>query len=115
MADSITAWMATSVCNTIVAHGPLTNASCVCLSDEMAFQKGSKVQIVRFLGFGLHGQIGADDTVESGKDAKETNARTQKGQELHGNQPSSLWAIVSDRRSWVCVKFSKECVAWFDR
>lgn len=105
MAESLTPWMARSVC-----HGLLeTNERAINdhkkhlqldEDDEIAeenddvtsFQRGSKVQIVRFLGFGG------------------TNAYQDWQKE---NIP--LWAIVADRTHWTCVKFSKDCVNSFDR
>ncbi|PWN33312.1 uncharacterized protein FA14DRAFT_161231 [Meira miltonrushii] len=100
MAESLTPWMARSVCHGLL---DITKEQKKQYSlgddDEIAeenddvtsFQRGSKVQIVRFLGFGaanvIHRQ--QDDT--------------------------ALWAIVADRTHWTCVKFSKECVDSFDR
>lgn len=98
MAESLTPWMAKSVCQSVPDIHRSSKKSAKRhlqpkeIEDETSFQRGSKVQIVRFLGFD------GDSTYQS----------------FHQNN-SALWAIVADRSHWICVKFSKDCVALFDR
>lgn len=98
MAESLTPWMARSVCHGLLditkdhkRQYRLLDDDEIAEDDLISFQRGSKVQIIRFLGFG------ATNVIQRQQD------------------DTALWAIVADRTHWTCVKFTKECVHSFDQ
>lgn len=112
MAESLTDWLASSVRKAAVVSSKQSAAEGddVDLGD-IAFQRGSKVQIKRFLKYEEPSGDGPGQ-----RPLAQDAHHAQGGEDGEATAPMkpALWAVVGDRCCEVLVRFSPECVTWFD-
>lgn len=95
MAESLTSWL-TPALRSAMSLADFQAEEGHSALDDLPYHKGAKLQIRRFLGY-------------------EENFPTQpnsEGQSCKRKPP--LWAVASDRYFDICVRFSADCVTWFD-